>query len=165
MLLQSHGTVKTYGDEIRNTIIPASATLHHLLDDVSLTTSLSASGEEGLKGGITALEDFLDGLIEEYRKHYLEFSHAQAISSRWQLHNASEIVKGGGYDPTKMPDEADRARVNDSGPWELLIGDDRFATLRTLIDTEDFERRFGIHLAQVRKVLLAELADPGSRPS
>jgi hypothetical protein len=157
--IQAHKTVRSYGDEIRDVIIPKISQLGGVISDVDrhrgelfeTTDARNISEQAGI------VRSYLEELTNEYRDRYLSASLVQEADYKWRQYRVSELVKDDRF--SKAPpteDELPVAAKTESSAWYYLQSKDegdRYRFPRLLIFLEAQEAEAAASLNEQEKML------------
>jgi hypothetical protein len=115
--MRAHQTVRTYGEQIRDSVFPAVAQLGGVISDLPHTNLKPQDAEKYLKEA----QDYLKELTDEYEKEYLPASLLQEAEHKWRQHRLNELVK----DPLYADCPPDRSTIKElveckGGAWKYL---------------------------------------------
>jgi hypothetical protein len=140
--INAHRTVRTYGMEIRDVIIPKISQLGGVLSDVNARGGgLSKNDAEKIAQQVGVAKCYLEALTKEYEEKYLAASLLQEADYKWRQHRVAELVKERRFskEPPAEDDLPERAK-NDSSAWSYLNSQEsgryRFPRLRIFLELE-----------------------------
>jgi hypothetical protein len=143
--INAHKTVKSYGEEIRQVIIPMIAELGGVIMDVNRQSGhlFQAHEAKAIADQLGIAHSYLQALTDEYEKEYLTASLVQEADYKWRQNQVSLLVQV--WDPTQWdPTEANLPKTakTDSSAWRYLKSkkdndEYRFAALVIFLELEE----------------------------
>jgi hypothetical protein len=139
--IRAHRTVRTYGIEIRDVIVPKVSQLGGVISDLDRDTGVIPGGDaKAISNQIKIVAQYLKSLTDEYEEQYLAASLMQEVDYEWRQYRVKELVKEKGF-AQKPPTEAmlpAKAQI-DSSAWSYLksaYNDDNYRFPRLLVYLE-----------------------------
>jgi hypothetical protein len=104
--IRAHRTVRTYGIEIRDVIMPKVAQLGGVISDLDRDTgAILVRDAIAIGNQVKIVAAYLKALTDEYEECYLAASLMQEVDYEWRQYRVKELVKEKGF-AQKPPTEA-----------------------------------------------------------
>ena len=140
--IRAHQTVKTYGVEMRDVILPKVAQLGGVISDTRGRPDLfEDSSATSLDEELSKVASYLTELTTEFEDKYIEASLLQEAAYRWRQHRVAELIAKPEFAAAPplgndLPEQPGQSRV-----WEHLTGCEtpgryRFPRLAILLELE-----------------------------
>jgi len=145
LLIEAHRTAKTYGEQMRE-LIRGVVTLHNIKR--ALNPEFPKLQEE-LKPNIDSMNQFIKGLLNEYRDNYKRISILQELDEVKKdiLKKSKEADLNPGIEDNEIPANA----------WEQIKGLKKLAVLRDDDKFNEYKGGFLSHLDKASMILRARI--------
>lgn len=184
--MRTHQTVSTYGDAIRDAIMPALASSRGITAELKNLPILGKDRDTTVHH-LEEISSYLQGLVDEFDRGYLEFSRLQRLSShRYSVSikrlaeepNTEAAIESEGGTAIKIPDT-----VHDRYAWSALLRAQepdasaqvvecngervlRFRRTKRFVDDGGCHQRgFAAHVEAVREVLIPSYQPKATSPA
>jgi hypothetical protein len=121
--IRAHRTVRTYGDEIREVVIPKVSQLGGVISDVKRHKGelIQRADADSILEQLGIIMRYLRALTREYEKCYLAASLVQEADYQWRQHRVKELVQGKEFKEEPPPEDRLPAQAQtDSSAWSYL---------------------------------------------
>jgi membrane protein implicated in regulation of membrane protease activity len=145
--IRAHKSVRTYGNEIRDVIMPKIAQLGALRSDVKAQCGrlIDEAPATAIDGHIATVMAYLTELTSEFENKYLAASSLQEVHYQWRQHRVAELVRQNRFDQA-APALDDLPEKGASDVWRSHLmhreknGAYLFPRLTTFVEDSDGHR-------------------------
>ena len=139
--IKAHRTVRTYGSEIRDIIMPKVAQLGGVISDVEAAQkaqNFSEDDAQAIGKQVGQAKSYLERLTNEFKDKYLPASLFQEACYKWRQHHVGKFANG---DTPPTSEDLLKTSVADERVWGYIAGKEgndefRFPRLAVLLELQ-----------------------------